>query len=179
VTEPLVFELAMEALLKGASSPLTPRCIERLQSAQLDPRAPLRPTYPANVWAEAVRILGEECYPDLAPHDAHRRLGAGSVDAFISSRTGALMLVLRIIGPSRLFGRLTRSMRTGCNYLETQVTQVGPTTFDVSLHDVLGVEGFYRGMLESGMTHVGAKDLQIEVTSCDSHTCTLRASWRG
>ena len=67
MSEQLVFESTMEALLRAAGPRLTPSCIARLKAAGFDVGDKLRPAYPATVWAESVRIVGEELFPAWRP----------------------------------------------------------------------------------------------------------------
>ena len=107
-------------------------------------------------------------------------LGARAVDVFAESVMGSAMFgLLRVIGPMRTIGRMTKNFRTGANYIDTRATQMGPSAFDIWFNEVNGMDGFYRGMLESGLRHVGAKGLKVDVTACDTHECAYRASWDG
>ena len=96
MTEKLVFNDAMEGLLKAVSADISPRCKARLLAKGFDPAAKIQPAYPADLWAAVVKILGEEIYPGFEPLERHRRLAARTMDVFAHSMIGAAMLAVVI-----------------------------------------------------------------------------------
>ena len=176
--EKLVFNDAMDGLVRAVSSDLAPRCRARLVALGFDPAAKILPAYPAELWAGVVKILGEEIYPNLEPLERHRRLAVRTIDVFAHSMIGgAMFTVVKLLGPDRTVRRMTRNFRTSTNYIETTCTEVAPHTFEIAFNDVSGVPGFYLGLLEGGFTRAGAKNLAVAVHSSGEAGAVYRASW--
>jgi uncharacterized protein (TIGR02265 family) len=178
MSEQLVFHSTMDVLVKAAGTRVSDRCVHLLKQAGFDIRGKLKPAYPSTVWAESVRLLGEDLFPGTPAKEAHRQLGITAVDLFAQSMMGsALFGLLRLLGPTRTIARMTHNLKTGANYLETRATQKAPNTWEIWLNEVNGMDGFYKGFLECGLKHVGAVNPVAQVTATDGHACTYLTTW--
>ena len=174
----LVFEASMDGLVRAIRPRITSLGAKRLLEAGFDLNKPLLPAYPAPVWARYVQIISADLYASLEPTEAQRRVGALTVDAFSQGFIGSAMFgMVRLLGPDRTIARMTRNFRTGCNFLETRSTRMGRGRYEVWFNDVTGVQGFYQGLLEAGMRHVGAQDLETRILSTDGRECTFGVQW--
>src|SRR5688572_11420738 len=62
----------------------------------------LEPAYPAETWAQAVRLIGSSLFADQKPDEQHRRVGRRTIGQFIDTFVGkALMTAARMWGPRR------------------------------------------------------------------------------
>lgn len=176
----LIFEPSIDGLLRSMRPLLTPKGISELRALGMDVHGKLQPAYPAEVWARAVKVCAADAFPSLEPFEGQRRVAERTVDAFTEGLLGSAMFqLLRLMGPDRTIVRMTRNLRAGSNFVETRVIQLEPHHYEVWIKDVSGVPGFYMGMLECGLRHVGAKELRLEVSGRDGPSCTYLASWKG
>jgi uncharacterized protein (TIGR02265 family) len=180
VAEQLIFGSSMEGLLDGVRNQLTPKCRERiLKECGVDVDAKTQPGCSAKVWARCIQILGEELFPALEPTMAHRELGVRTIEAFVDGHAlgRAIFGVLRLLGPDRTVGRMTKNLRTGSSFVETRFLQLAPQNYEILINDVSGVPGFYQGMLERGLYHVGAKTTVAAIDKYDGCACTFLVRW--
>ena len=178
MTEKLIFDSAVEGLLNSGRPDFTPRCISRLTGAGFDPRAKVKPAYPAEQWASLVKILSEEIYPGLDELEAQRKMALRTVDAFAHSMIGSAMFaVVGLLGPDRTVRRMTRNFRSSSNFLETTCTEISPHSFEIVFNDVTGVPGFYMGLLEGGFLRAGAKNLSVTIKSREAPGAIYLTSW--
>lgn len=176
----VIFENTIDGLFRALRPLVTPAGKAKLRALGLDMDGKLNPAYPAQVWASAVKILAEDAFPGLSPMESQRRVALRTVDAFTEGVLGAAMFkLLRLLGPDRTIGRMTRNLRSGSNYVETRATQLEPHRYEIWINDVTDVPGFYLGLLERGLHHVGAQGLQIALANQAGPACTYRVSWRG
>jgi uncharacterized protein (TIGR02265 family) len=179
LSDQLVFNNTIEALLRSVRDRLTPRMKEQLRALGLDVDRKLDPGYPADRWASFVKFIAAQLYPGVGEPEALRQIGARTVDAYAEGLVGsALFTVLRLAGPDRTIGRMTKNFRTGSNYVETKSTQLGPHRYEIWFNDVSGVPGFYIGMLESGMRHSGARDPVATVSKTEGAQCSFVIEWK-
>lgn len=178
MTEKLVFDSAIEGLIQCVHAEISTKCNQRLLQIGFDPKAKLKPAYPAEQWAGVVKILGEEIYPGLGATESHRQLALRTLEVFSRSLIGAAMFaIVGLLGPDRTIGRMTRNFRSSCNYIETTCTEVAPHSWEIWVNDVSGVPGFYLGLLEGGFRRAGAKGLTIVVQEQKHPAAIYRASW--
>jgi len=175
----LVFNNSVEGLLNSIRERLSPTMKEKLRALGLDADRKLDPGYPAQKWASFVKYLAAELYPGVDEPEALRQIGRRTVDSYAEGLVGsALFTMLRLVGPDRTIGRMTKNLRTGSNYMETRSTQLGPRRYEVWINNVSGVPGFYSGLLESGMQHSGARDPVATVEKTDGLECTYVIEWK-
>lgn len=176
----VIFDNTIEGLFRALRPLVSPAGKARIRALGVDMDGKLNPAYPAQVWASAVKICAADAFAGLPPLEAQRRVAQKTVDAFTEGVIGTAMFsLLRLLGPDRTIGRMTRNLRTGSNYVETRATQLEPHRYEIWINDVTDVPGFYLGLLEQGLHHVGAKELKIELASQSGPSCTYRVQWKG
>lgn len=179
MSDQLIFNNTIEALLKSVRDRLTPNLKDKLRALGLDVDRKLDPGYPAQKWASFVKLLASEIHPGVSELEALRQIGGRTVDAYAEGLVGsALFAMLRLAGPDRTIGRMTRNFRTGSNYVDTKATHIGPHRYEIWFNDVSGVPGFYIGMLEAGMRHSGARDPVATISKSDGPECTFVIEWK-
>ncbi len=174
----VVFEGAISPLVTLARQ-LGPEAQARLRQAGLPLDGPILAAYPVEQWAAWVGLFGQVAHPELAPLEAHRRIGAATARLFMETAIGrALFTLLRLIGPHRALARLTRSLRTANNFIEATTEVLGPGHHQVRLNEVSGLPGFYLGLLETAVSAVGASELQVELRGTEGRSATYALRWR-
>ncbi len=179
MSEHLVFNNSIQGLVDAVRERLSPAMKERLCELGLDVDRKLDPGYPAQKWASFVKYLAAELYPGVEEGEALRQIGRRTVDFYTQGLIGsALFTMLKLVGPDRTVGRMTKNLRTGSNYMETRARQLGPKRYEIWINDVSGAPGFYAGLLESGMGHSGARDCVARVAETDGVQCTYHVEWK-
>ncbi len=149
--ERLVFGNVMESLLKASKGRVSAGVVDRLKKLGISYERKLEPAYPADHWAEAVRIIAADLFPNEPPDAQHNKLGRLSVKLFAETVMGkAMFTAAKVFGTRRSLQRMTHNFRTGANFIETRFTELDPHTHELWISDVSGVPGFYAGMVEAG-----------------------------
>lgn len=91
-------------------------------------------------------------------------LGRAMFDSFGHTLLGKALLMVRVLGPNRELQRMTRNLRTSNNYSDTKLTQKGPTAWELWIN-LVAFPHYYRGLVECGLQHSGAKNVQVEILS--------------
>jgi uncharacterized protein (TIGR02265 family) len=177
VEKQLVFEHAVEGLVRTLSGKLTPRLEERLKGYGLDLTTKRMPAYTYVQWKAFVATAREELYGGLTEVEGYRRLGQLFVGAYFETIMGrAVSGIVRLLGPRRALERATQNFRSGNNFTETRLTQLEPAHFEFWINAVEH-PAFIQGVLLQGLTVAGAKDAKVEVQEFDGTACTFRVSW--
>ena len=175
-----IFNTSFDGLFRALRPAISPSGKAKILAVGVDMERKLDPAYPAHVWASVVKILASDVYPGLPPFEGQRRVAQRTVDAFTEGVLGVAMFsLLRLMDPGRTIGRMTQNLRAGSNYVETRAKQLEPHRYEIWINDVTDVPGFYLGLLERGLHHVGAKDLKIELADQTGPSCTYRVGWKG
>lgn len=178
MTERLVFSQTVEGLLRAVGEDLDAPLKARLQRLGLDPTAPLLPAYPQAVFADALRAVAEALFPGEAAHEQEHRVGLRFMDGYAATFIGRAMVpMMRLIGPGRTLQRLSRQFRTGNNYSETKVSELGPGHYELWCSHVSS-PGWYEGLLERGLELAGGRDVRVHLTRHDGEGATFDITWR-
>jgi uncharacterized protein (TIGR02265 family) len=138
-----------------------------------------RPFYPLSVWRPSLDILVEELYPELRREEAYRRLGQQMVLEEGGTVLGRGMLALgRALGPRRLLMRLNHCFRNADNYVQLRLTELTPTSFEVSINETLGMPSYYQGMLEAALSATGVREAHVRRLREEGPGCTWHVEWR-
>jgi uncharacterized protein (TIGR02265 family) len=178
--ELLIFEQTIEALfVRALNGKLTPECKARLLQAGLDVDQKLKPAYAFRSWMKFIRIVAEELYPGQPLEEATFELGVAYIDGYRETMLGrAVLSLLRVLGPRRTLARATQNFRSGNNYTESRLVELGPTTFELWMNEVGDFPAFTAGIIHGGLRIAGAKEIRVEPSGYDGHACTYRISWR-
>lgn len=170
----LIFSTSVESLLKLAQGKLNPEALKELASLRMGPPHKLEPAYPAEDWAKAVQIVGASLFPE---HDAQQQqydVGRGTVNQFTDGWLGKAMFgAAKMVGARRSLQRLSNSLRSGANFLETRFTVIDDRTSELWLNDASGVPHFYAGLLSAGSPAIPDWPDRITVKQRDGDSCVL------
>lgn len=190
--EAVVFQSTVESLQRLSSGKLSAEASTRLRGLGIDFDRPLEAAYPLKEWEEATEIVIAELYPSLEKAEARAAMGVAFMKAFAETAIGKAMVVLaRAIGVRRTLARMTRNMRNGNNYTETELVDAGEG------HVVLKtrmrpeflpewknrrsplIEQFV-GVLREAMRLVGAQNVSVELASYDAsiREASFEIRWR-
>jgi uncharacterized protein (TIGR02265 family) len=173
----LIFSQTIEGLFRAMAAE---REVLRPQLVALgvDPRAPLRPAYPLPVFLEVVGLFGARLLPGATPEAQACEVGRRFISGYGETMVGRAMLgMTRLIGPRRTLERLSRQFRTGNNFSETKLTEVGPQRFELWCNQVTS-PGWYRGLLLAGLEHSGARAVEVTFVGSDTEGGRFHISWR-
>lgn len=167
MAEQLLFSQAAESLQRALGPLLTAQARQRFKELGLDYSKPLEPAYPLAAWRKVVNYAGEL----VAPHQPYDRqqfaLGSRFITAYTDTVIGRATLgFMRLLGPRRTLERMAKTLRTGNNYSETKLTQLGPNVFELWCNHVQN-PSFYRGMLQTGLEHTGITGVQVTTSAID------------
>jgi len=176
----VTFGPVFEGLFREYRETFSDRTIQRLVEAGIDPRGKLQAGYPTPVWYAAIRILAEEHHAHLAYPDGVREVGRAFMRGYFDTPLGGAMLaVLRILGPLRSLKRMSRNFRTGNNFSETWTYEDAPGDIRLEVNDCIADRPeFIQGLIGVGLEKVGAKDSSVEVLSVhDNGHAFYRVRW--
>jgi uncharacterized protein (TIGR02265 family) len=175
----LVFEQAVEGLfLIGLKGQVAPALEARLRAAGLDLARPLAPAYTREAWHGFLRITVETLWPDEPPERAWHTLGRQLLEGFAETLMGkALVGIVRLVGPRRTLERMTRNLRSGCNFLETRVSDVAPGEVLLWVNEPDVPAPHLAGLVEATLAFAGARAVDVQVHARDKFGCTYRVRW--
>jgi uncharacterized protein (TIGR02265 family) len=175
----LVFQHGVEGLfhvsLKGR---IPPALRARLKDAGLDLARPLLPAYPRAAWNHFLQLTAEGLWPTEPPERAYHALGRELLMGY--SRTlmgGAILRLLRLIGPRRTLDRMTQNFRSAGNYNLCSVKDLAPREVLFWLNEPTLHPAYVAGILDAVLELVGVKQRDIQVHQQDVDGCTYRVRW--
>lgn len=175
--EKVIFDNAVDGLVRALSGRLTPRLTARLKEVGLDIHGKRKPGYSLDEWRSVLRVTREELFPGLAPPAGYRKLGELFIDGFLQTVLGSAVAgLLRVIGPKRTLVRATQNFRSANNYTTTKLTEVGPNHFELWMNEVDDPD-FTMGIISRGITVSGGKNATVKVISHDAESCRFDVRW--
>ncbi|MCU0698456.1 MAG: DUF2378 family protein [Myxococcaceae bacterium] len=172
VPERLIFGSSVEALLKTASGKVSKDTDAKLRRLGMALDRKLEPAYPATNWAEAVRLIGADLFPNESPEKQANKLARLTVKNFAETVMGkAMFTAARVFGARRSLQRMTHNLRTGANFIETRFTEIDETTHELWISDVSGVPGFYAGLVEAGSDFMEGWVHEMRIKQLDGPGC--------
>lgn len=175
----LVFQHAVEGLFHvGLKGQVTPPLQARLRDAGLDLSRPLMPAYPRAAWNHFIQLTAETLWPKEPAERAYHALGRQLLLGY--SRTlmgGAIIRLLRLIGPRRTLDRMTQNFRSGGNYNLCRSTEVGPREVMFWLNEPTLHPSYVAGIIDMTLELVGVQQRDIQVHQRDAEGCTYRVRW--
>jgi uncharacterized protein (TIGR02265 family) len=176
--EKLVFEHAFDGLLSRAiAHRMTPQLALRIGKAGVQLQKKLLPAYPLPVWEACVEACAEEVFPGLTPNDAYFQLGRLFIDGYRQTLIGgAVLAMVRVVGPKRALQRATRSFRSADNYTDAKVEAISEKTMDLWVNEAGNHPTFTQGILAAAL-ELTAPNVRVELRSIDGRSCVYRCSW--
>lgn len=173
----MVFGQSFETLLKACGDPPPPEILAAFRECGVDMEKPLLVAYPLGHHHAILARVRQLLYPTLSDDEAFFRLGRGFIERYSSTLIGrAMLMMLPILGPRRVIGRLTQSFRSATNYVEAASEELSARHFRVRVQPVK-YPGFYRGLLTAGLEVAGAKDLVVEVLGAEGEAVIFELRW--
>lgn len=147
LTKKVVFAQTLESLFgRALGRKLSPETKARLRVLGIDLDRPWEATYPFGAWMEAVAITAGAIHPDKSSVEGRYLLGRAVILGYAETVTGrALMRFLKLMGPTQTLRNATNSFKTGNNFTETRLTELGPGLADLWMNDVGGYPEFTAG----------------------------------
>lgn len=175
--EPLVFQQSFEGLIRALGDQLDERCAGRLKQVGVNAKGSLAPAYPLDVWVGALRVAADTLAPEVPLEEGAAVVGRRFVQGFSSTLIGnALLATVRLLGPERMLARMTRNLRTGTNYLEAHIEQLGPTHYALTCRPVV-VAGFYVGVFLAGLEASGARQPSVQIVRHQGEEAVYDIAW--
>jgi uncharacterized protein (TIGR02265 family) len=176
----VVFEHTVDGLFRVAlGKRLSSAAHAALREAGLDLSRKLLPAYPLETWRAGVEVAVRDLYPEHSRAEGYRRIGHDVVDGLAQTTMGrAAVGVGRLLGPLRALRRMNHTFRSADNYVESRLTEHGPTRCDLWINEVLGQPTYYQGILEACLALAGAHGGQVEVLSQEGAGATYRLEWQ-
>ena len=156
----LVFETAVEGTFVRAFGPRIQArqpCHQELVSVGIDVTRPLKPSYHAGLYENAMKVLKKHLFPTHTDEAAYRELGRETCAGFYRTLVGsALAKVQPLIGPDRMLTRLPNSITNSSNFMKAQIEKRAPG--DYKLH-VWGsnTPWYVAGAVDYAVNHSGVK----------------------
>jgi uncharacterized protein (TIGR02265 family) len=170
----LIFSTSVDSLLKVGHGKLKPEAVKQLSALRMGPPHKLEPAYAAEDWAKAVKITGADLFPTVDPEQQQYEVGRATVNQFTDGWLGKAMLgAAKMVGARRSLQRLSNSLRSGANFLETRFTVIDEKTQELWLNDASGVPHFYAGLLSAGQSVIPDWPDLITVKQRDGDACVL------
>lgn len=178
MSDKVVFEQTIEGLfLRGLGSRVTPALKGQLKAAGLDLDQKLLPAYPFAVWMKTLELTAAALYPGEPLERAMFQVGEAFLDGYRETFLGRAVLgMMRVLGPRRTLLRATQNFRSGNNYTETRITEVGAAVIDLWMNEVGPYPTFTSGVIHAGLVVAGATP-RVDIRDHDGHACTFRVSW--
>jgi uncharacterized protein (TIGR02265 family) len=172
VTQGTFFEgLFVRAL--GAEGALA----DALRTVGVDVRR-LQPSYPIEVWNEALEVTWRQRYPHLERESAYRELGRQMAYGFIRTLAGKVVDVsLPLLGPERFVMRIPSLSRLDTFDYQVEVVPLRERCYRVSYrHDSDAKPDFMAGLFEVALRRTGAEPV-VKVTLREPTGFDLELSW--
>jgi uncharacterized protein (TIGR02265 family) len=176
----VIFEHTVDWLLQPpVRLRLSPAAYAALKEAGLDPTERLRPAYSFDTWRRALAIIVADLYPACPPNEGYRLLGGTLARGVERTAMGRAMVSMgRLLGPLRSLRRINETFRSADNYVESRLTERGPTHCELWINEVMDQPGYYQGILEVCLELAGAHEGRVEVLSRDGAGASFALSWR-
>jgi uncharacterized protein (TIGR02265 family) len=178
--EKLVFDQTLEGLfIRGLSGQVTPNLKSQLRGMGVDLDRKLLPAYPFSTWCSCVRVAARELYAREPPEHAYRQLGERMVDGYRTTMFGRpLFSVLQLLGPRRVIGRAQQSFRSGNNYTEIRIQEVGPLCLELWVNEAGPTRHLMQGALLAGLRSSGAHEPWVELKHFTEEDVTFHVTWK-
>jgi uncharacterized protein (TIGR02265 family) len=178
--ERLVFDQTLEGLfIRGLSGQVTPCLKSQLRGMGVDLDRKLLPAYAFSTWCSCVRLAAKELYGNEPPEQAYRLLGERMVDGYRATMLGRpLFSVLQLLGPRRVINRSQQTFRSGNNYTEIRIRELGPLHLELWVNEAGPTRYLVQGAMLAGLRSSGAKEPRIELQCFTEEDATFHVMWR-
>lgn len=177
--EKLVFGQTLEGLfIRGLSGQVTSGMKNQLRGIGVELDRRLLPAYPFSIWCAGVRVAARELYGHLEQEEAYRQLGERMVEGYRETVWGrSLFSLLRLVGPRRVIGRAQQSFRSGNNYTEIRIQELGPQCLELWVNEEGPTRYLMQGAMLAGLRGCGAREPQVELKHFTEQDVTFHVMW--
>ncbi len=174
----VVFSSTFEALVRALGPKLDESGKARFKAIGVDFDARLLPAYTQETWLSAMQIGSDLLMPGESKEAQYYNLGHRIVASFAETMVGrALVAMMRVIGPRRALGRMTRNLRAANNFTETSFAMLDDGRCAVTCSPIVSTE-FFRGLFTGSVEAAGGSDVRVELLSVKEGTGTFSISWK-
>lgn len=176
----VVFSHSVESVFSRAlGGEVPPALQDRLRKLGLDLSKPLLPAYPVPVWNQVLELTVATISPGEPVPQAACLLGERMMHGYRATLVGqAVLAMAKLIGPTRALKRSRQSWRSGNNYTEVEIAELGPTDFRTTFNETGISRWVSQGLLKAGLTFAGAKELTVNVESFTELNVVYRVTWK-
>ncbi|MBI5545876.1 MAG: DUF2378 family protein [Deltaproteobacteria bacterium] len=176
--EQLVFAQTFESLfVRALGGKIDEGMRARLRELGVDVDR-LEPAYPFATWMKAVALAASMVYPEKPPPEAQQLLGRAVIEGYRATLIGRTLLrFLKVMGPRTAVSTATNAFKTGNNYTETRLRELGPTSVELWMNEVGPFPEFTQGILAAGVEASGARGVKISYSKHDGHAALYSISW--
>ena len=176
----VVFSHSVESVFQRAlGGEVPPALQDRLRKLGLDLSKPLLPAYPVPLWNQVLELTVATLSPGEPVDRAACLLGERMMHGYRATLVGqAVLAMAKLIGPKRALKRSRQNWRSGNNYSEVEVVELGPTDFRLTFNESGISRWVSQGLLKAGLTFAGAKELVVDVESFNELHCVYRVTWK-
>lgn len=177
--EKLVFDQTLEGLfIRGLSGRVTPGLKSHLRGIGVDLDRKLLPAYPFSVWCSCVQVAARELYERVPAEAAYHQLGERMVDGYRETVWGrTLFSMLKLVEPRRVIGRAQQSFRSGNNYTEIRIQEVGPRRLELCVNEEGPTRHLMQGAMLAGLRGSGAREPKVELKCFTEQDVTFQVTW--
>lgn len=178
--ERLWFQQPIEGqFLRGLGEKLTPELRAVVKGCGIDLDR-LQPGYPVEVMERTLKTLAPLVFPTLSTSEAMWEFGRAFLRGYSQTFLGGAMVgVMKAVGPRRTLERMQKNFRTGTNFIETRFTSTGPNSAELWFNDGAGTPEFFAGVVEQGASFVDSKGTKVVLHEDVSPAFRLTITWEG
>ncbi|MDY7227787.1 DUF2378 family protein [Hyalangium rubrum] len=150
---------------------------DALRTVGVDVRR-LQPSYPIEVWNEALEVAWKQRFPHLGREDAYRQMGRQLAFGFSRTLVGKVVDVsLPLLGPDRFVMRIPSLSKLDTFEYEVRVEKLGDKGYRVSYrNDPDAKPDFMAGLFEEGLRKTGVSPT-VAVTLREPQGFDLEMRW--
>ena len=158
----VVFAAMVEGLIRALKDKLDDKTHARFAELGISLKPPFKPSYPRAAWTKVAHLAGEVLTPGAPLEQQRFNLGSRFIYGYSETLVGgALIAMMRVLGPKKAMQRLGKSFKTGNNYSKAELREEGGALY----LDVLEAPfpEWYQGVIQATLQITGAKDIKVEL----------------
>ncbi|MFZ5439882.1 MAG: DUF2378 family protein [Myxococcota bacterium] len=152
--------------------------VGKLRAVGFDPTR-LEPSYPVEVWREALRLAGLEYFPTRAPNEAEFELGRRMVDGYFDTLVGkVIQAAMPFLKADTLCVRLPRFFSSGVvgDLKMPETKKLGDRHYETTLYGDQGVPWFTAGAVDAALRYTRVTP-HVQVSSVKPDHFTIDITW--
>lgn len=176
-TEWYVYEHTVEGLFFKALRPrIGPALAEKFKALGIDLTGKPR-SLAHEQWKKALALAATELFEGTLD-ERYRQLGRAVLLRYEETLMGKTVVgLMRLLGPRRVLQRINVSLRSGNNYIEATLKELGERSFEGEINECNGNPNYIAGVIEQGLIIAGAKEQRVVPQSFDGHRAKFSIEW--